>query len=84
MKSRIESCACASVERKLLQGCLQIMLTQGLAMPRAVAFDVSSLMTLRDTFTSPYTLVVKDICHPALLLVTPLSGQITGQAGPGC
>lgn len=45
MKSRMESCACAGLERKLLLGWLQIVLTQGLAMPRVVAFDVSSLIT---------------------------------------
>lgn len=45
MKSRMESCACASLETKWLQGWLQIMLTQELAMPRVVAFDVSSLIT---------------------------------------
>lgn len=37
-----------------------------------------------DTFTSPSTQVLRDICHPVLLLVTPLAAQITGQAGPGC
>lgn len=45
MKSRMESCACAGLETKWLQGWLQIMLTQELAMPRVVAFDVSSLIT---------------------------------------
>lgn len=37
-----------------------------------------------DTFTSPSTQVLGDICHPALLLVTPLAAQIAGQSGPGC
>lgn len=40
----MESCACASLERKLLQGWLQIMLTLGLATPRVVAFVVSTLI----------------------------------------
>ena len=60
------------------------MLTQRLETRRVVAFVVSLLSmilndTLTDTFTSPYTQIGKDICQPALLLVTFLEEvRLTG------
>lgn len=44
MKSRMEQCASASPERKLLQWWLQVMLTHRLETPRVVAFIVSLLV----------------------------------------
>lgn len=44
MKSRMEQCACASPETKLLQWWLQIMLKQRFETPRVVAFVVSLLI----------------------------------------
>lgn len=44
MKSKMEQCASASPERKLLQWWLQVMLTQRLERPRVVAFIVSLLI----------------------------------------